>query len=288
LHAQIQQFHRPSSLDEAIVLLSESGGAAIPVAGATEVGLRIRGSVHTLVDLSGLDLANVWIDDAGLHLGAMVRASQVYRDPEIRAYVGDALPESALAIAGETVRNLTSIGGNVVHLTSWSDMPPALQVLDASYRVQGKGRDISYTSEQFFAQQPKRLLQRGDLVTEIIVAPLPPNTGSAFIKHAKTAVDFALVNAAALITLDGDTVSEVRLSVGAIHTPPIRLTDAEGLVKGRPLTDALYEPIEKAVAAAVSPRRDTRASDAYLRHAAGVVVRRAAVLAAERAGGGSA
>ena len=285
VHANIDAFYRPRSLAEAILLLSDPARKAIPVAGATEVGLRVRSSVRTLVDLSGLGLDHVRSEQDGLHLGAMVRATRIHRDTAIRATIGDALPEAAFAIASEPIRNLTSIGGNVIHLTSWSDMPPALQVLWASFRVQGS-RDRTYSAVEFFAQAPKKLVQRGDLLTEVIIPRPLGGSGSAFLKHAKTAVDFALVNAAALVVLDAGRAVDVRLSVGAIHTPPIRLPSAEAALRGGPVTPERLADVEAAVASEVSPVKDPRASEKYLRHAAGVLVRRAATLAAERAAHG--
>ncbi|MFT7625383.1 MAG: carbon-monoxide dehydrogenase medium subunit, partial [Myxococcota bacterium] len=125
----------------------------------------------------------------------------------------------------------------------------------------------------------------GELVTEVLIAPRAAHSGSRFIKYAKTAVDFALVNAAAEITLDGNTVTAVRAAVGAIHTPPIRVTDAEQLVLGSTLDAATLAAAAASVAKQVAPRRDARATDDYLRHSAGVVVRRCLEGAAARARG---
>ena len=281
--AHIDNYVRPQSLGEALELLGDPNNSAIPVAGATAVGLGqgIRQAVKTLVDLSDTGLDRVWEDEAGLHIGAMVRASRVYRDSTVRQFLGDALPEAAFAIGSEPIRNLCSLGGNVVHLTSWSDTPPALQALNASFRVQGTS-DRTYSCDEFFANQPKKLLNKGDLLTEIIVPR--PLGASAFLKHCKTAVDFALVNAAAVVDMDGDIVREVRLSVGAIHTPPLRITDAEDAVRGNALEDGVLASVAAATAAQVSPRVDPRGSEVYLRHSAGILIRRSLVLAAERAG----
>lgn len=282
----IEAFHRPASIEEASALLRSTEQKAIIVAGATEVGLRVRSSVKALVDISGLGLDRIKITDDAMHLGAMVRATRIHRDPIVREHLGDALPESAFAIASETVRNLTSLGGNVVHLTSWSDMPPALRVLDANFRIQG-ARDVYFTDEEFFRVPPKKLLEPGDIVTEVIVPLAPKGSGSAFIKHAKTAVDFALVNGAAYVELDGDIVTTIRLSVGAIHTPPIRLPGAEGVLAGKAADSARLKALEAAAAAEVSPVKDPRASESYLRRCAGVVIRRCVERAIERAGSSS-
>lgn len=283
MHSHIEAFYRPTSLEEAVRLLKNPDQKAIVVAGATEVGLRVRSAVKALVDLSGLGLDNVWTTEQGLHLGAMVRATRLVRDASIGAFTGHALPESAFAIASEPIRNLTSVGGNVIHLTSWSDTPPALQVLDARFRVQGNS-DRTYGVDEFLGGQPRRLLKDGDILTEVIVPKLPAGSGSAFIKHAKTAVDFALVNGAAWVALDGDVVTDVRISIGAIHTPPIRMTDAENTLRGHALSAEALARVAAAAAAQSAPRNDARASDDYLKHCAGVVARRCVERAAERAG----
>ena len=124
-------------------------------------------------------------------------------------------------------------------------------------------------------------------MTEIIIPKLAQNTGTAFYKHSKTAVDFALVNGAALVTLDGNTVTDARFSVGAIHTPPIRLPQAEKLLVGSSITDELLAAVAAQVAQDVSPDKDARASDEYLRHCAGVVITRCIKRAADRATGGA-
>ena len=284
--AHIENYFRPQSLDEALVILGNPNNNAIPVAGATAVGINqgVRQAVKTLVDLSHAGLDTVWEDDDGLHLGAMVRATRLYRDADITAFAGKAISEAAFAIGSEPIRNMTSLGGNVVHITAWSDLPPALQVLDARFRIQGKDSDQTISCAEFFGTHPKKHMNAGELLTEVIIERPAAGSGTSFIKHCKTAVDFALVNVAALVTLDGDTVTNIRLSVGAIHTPPIRLADAEALLQGHSISDPLLAQVSQSVSAAVSPRKDARVSEEYLRHSAGVVVKRCILKATERAG----
>jgi carbon-monoxide dehydrogenase medium subunit len=283
--AHIENYFRPQSLDEALALLGDPNNNAIPLAGATAVGINqgVRHAVKTLVDLSHTGLDRVWEDEEGLHLGAMVRATELYRSPTIHAFAGHALSESAFAIASEPIRNLTSLGGNVVHITAWSDLPPALQVLDARFRIQGQNADRVLSCSEFLGSHPKKHMNAGELLTEVIIERPASGSGTSFIKHCKTAVDFALVNGAALVTLDGDNVADIRLSVGAIHTPPIRLPDAEAILQGNRITEQALEQVSQSVSAAVSPKKDARASEEYLRHCAGVVIKRCIVKAAERA-----
>ncbi len=250
MHTQIEDFHAPESLEEAFALLQDTSKRAIAVAGATEVGLRVRNDVRALVDLSRLGLDGIRVDDA---------------------------------IANEPIRNLTSLGGNVVHLTSWSDTPPALLALGAKFRVQGTGFDQWYDADTMFERPPRKLLGTTKLITEVLIPPRLPHTGSHFIKYSKTAVDFALVNAAAEVTLHGDTVASARIAVGAIHTPPIRVTDAEAVVIGTTGDSDMLNAAAEATATQVTPRRDMRATDSYLQHSAGVVVRRCLAGAIARA-----
>ena len=158
MHANIEAFHRPTSLAEAIALLSDPARKAIAVAGATEVGLRVRSSVRALVDLSALGLDFVRSEADGLHLGAMVRATRIHRDPAIRTAIGDALPEAAFAIASEPIRNLTSLGGNVtaVRCNYLPDSKSGTPGAD-TYKVKG---NIHWVSAQHAHAAEVRLYDR--------------------------------------------------------------------------------------------------------------------------------
>ena len=287
MHTHIEAFHRPATIEEASALLADPDRKAVIVAGATELGLRIRSTVRQLVDISALDLGRVWQGAQGLHLGAMVRASQIHRDPLVRATAGDALPESALGIASEGVRNLTTLGGNVMHTVNWADMPVALRVLGTRFRVQGT-RDVTYEATDFLAKPPRQLLRAGDLLTEVIVPTQRAGEGSAFLKFAKTRVDFAMVSCAAWVRMDGAEVAEARLAVGGFRAPPVWLSQTAAGLAGSEPTDEVLAGLRAQASAEAAPKGDFRASSGYLEQVVGVLSARCVRAAVIRATGGAA
>src|SRR6185312_15167336 len=117
-----------------------------------------------------------------------------------------------------------------------------------------------------------------ELITEVMVPKLPPNSGAVYIKFLpRTADDYATVSAAAVLTLDksNKTVADVRIALGSVGVTPIRATAAEAVLRGQPLkAEAFAEAGEKAKEA-VDPISDFRGSAGYKKDMAAVFVRRA-------------
>ena len=132
--------------------------------------------------------------------------------------------------------------------------------------------------DEFFRDYYETVLNPDELITEVMVPKLPPNSGAAYIKFLpRTADDYATVSAAAVLTLDksNKTVADVRIALGSVGVTPIRATAAEAVLSGQPLkTEAFAEAGEKAKEA-VDPISDFRGSAGYKKDMAAVFVRRA-------------
>ena len=124
----------------------------------------------------------------------------------------------------------------------------------------------------------ENVLKNDEIITEVFVPKLAPNTGAAYIKFLpRTADDYATVSAAAVLTLDKSkkNIADVRIALGSVGVTPIRATAAEAVLRGQPLkAEALAEAGEKAKEA-VDPVSDFRGSAAYKKDMAAVFVRRA-------------
>jgi carbon-monoxide dehydrogenase medium subunit len=132
--------------------------------------------------------------------------------------------------------------------------------------------------DEFFKDYYETVLNPDELITEVSVPKLPPNSGAAYIKFLpRTADDYATVSAAAVLTLDksNKTIADVRIALGSVGVTPIRATAAEAVLRGQPLkTEAFAEAGEKAKEA-VDPISDFRGSAGYKKDMAAVFVRRA-------------
>jgi aerobic carbon-monoxide dehydrogenase medium subunit len=188
------------------------------------------------------------------------------------------LAETYRHVATVRVRNMATVGGGLAHADPNQDPPPTLIALGASVKVSSANGSRVIPLEDFFTDYYETVLKPEEVITELSVSRLPPNSGAAFLKFLpRTADDYATVSAAVVVTLDRTKkiFSDVRIALGSVGTTPIRAREAEAVLRGQPVkADALRAAAEKAKAA-VDPLSDFRGSAAYKKEMAGVFVRRA-------------
>ncbi|RME50266.1 MAG: xanthine dehydrogenase family protein subunit M, partial [Caldilineae bacterium] len=242
----------PATLSEAIALLRRQD--ARPVAGGTDLTMHLRAGVVSpahLVDLSGLGLNYIRTDGETVKIGAMTTVAALLAAAEIGRNF-PALLEAALEFGSVQTRNMATVGGNLCSAVPSADLAPPLLVLGAQVRLAGAGGDRALPLTGFFTGPRQTVLRPAEILTEIELPLPPPRSGSSFLKLGRrNAMTLAIVNAAAFIALeeDGRTVRTARLALGAVAPTPIRATNAETLLRGRPLSDSLIE--EAAAAAAL-------------------------------------
>jgi carbon-monoxide dehydrogenase medium subunit len=132
--------------------------------------------------------------------------------------------------------------------------------------------------DEFFKDYYESVLAQDEIITEVMVPKLAPNTGAAYIKFLpRTADDYATVSAAAVLTLDktNKTIADVRIALGSVGVTPIRATAAEDLLRGQPLKSDAFAAAGEKAKEAVDPLSDFRGSAAYKKDMAAVFVRRA-------------
>lgn len=236
-----------------------------------------------MIDLQDLGLD--FIEDQGeqLRLGAMCTAYTLTRSDACANLASGILRDVGIAMGPQPVRNRVTVGGNVMQVFRWCDLPVALMAFDAEFELTGPGGTTRKIGAlEFFDGQPRRKLGVGELLTSVII----PKGGDArvgvFDKLAQTAVDHALVNVALTLEMDGELCSSLRVVLGAVRNLPQRLESVEGACIGKRL-DA-----EKINAAALMARQcdvkaDRRGDEEYRRDVAVVMVRRALESATQRA-----
>src|SRR3989338_10343144 len=169
-------------------------------------------------------------------------------------------------------------GGGLAHADPHQDPPPTLIALGASVKATSANGSRLVPLDGFFTDYYETVLKPDEVITEIFVPRLPPDSGGAFLKFLpRTADDYATVSAAAVLTLDKarKTFTEVRIALGSVGTTPIRAREAEAILRGQPVkAEALREAAEKAKQL-VDPVSAFLGSAAYKREMAGGFVRRA-------------
>jgi CO/xanthine dehydrogenase FAD-binding subunit len=275
-------YHRPDDLDTALRLRAETG--AIPLAGATdlfpadaartawgELGL----DQTDLLDLAGLmDLAR--IDDRGdrIEIGALVTwaaAASASLPPWF-----DAVRAAAREVGGAQIQNRGTIAGNLCNASPAADGVPPLLALDARVRLASARKPRELPLADFILGNRLTALEPHELLTHIIVPKPPPGARSVFLKlGARRYLVISIAMVAATTTLDArGRIADARIAVGACSPMARRLTALEARILGLTPADAAAG-VSAADLEALAPIDDVRASAAYRRQAALVLVRRA-------------
>ncbi len=270
-------YHTPESLNQAFELMAESRGLARYIAGGTDLMPRIKQDViqpGVLISLRWIEeLQGIFLDDDVL----VIKGSTLLRDIETSPQVQSAAPalqRAAHLLANVQVRNVATLGGNLVNASPAADSPPPLLVYESELLLTGPGGERSFAVEDFFTGPGQTCLQEGEILKEIRIPRKHNGSKTAFLKIGRTAKDLALVNAAVLIELQGRTCNFCRLAAGAVAPVPLRLKSVEDFVTGQELTDSVLGQVRTMVRNEVNPISDLRASEAYRRDIAGTLITR--------------
>lgn len=238
--------------------------------------------IKGIIDLSRAGLDYITNAEDGIHIGAAAPLGTLLKSPLLKKYCRGVIGESVLTIATTPLRNLITIGGNAVQVFIWSSLPVLFLALDAQFLTVGGKRRI-FKADEFFKSQPRRLMGEGAILKEIILPRQKSSSGAAFHKFSKTETDFALLNIAALVSVNRNKCQEIRIALGAATPLPIRLRAAEDALKGKELTDENIALAASAGAEMVNYLKDMRVEEGYKKQAAPSLIRRCIMMAVERA-----
>jgi carbon-monoxide dehydrogenase medium subunit len=188
------------------------------------------------------------------------------------------LAETYHHVATLRIRNMATVGGGLAHADPNQDPPPSLIALGATVKATSAKGSRTIPLDEFFKDYYETVLGPDEIITEVMVPKLAPNTGAAYIKFLpRTADDYATVSAAAVLTLDkaNKTIADVRIALGSVGVTPIRARAAEDLLRGQPLKSDAFAAAGEKAKEAVDPVSDFRGSAAYKKDMAAVFVRRA-------------
>jgi len=273
--AEINEYYRPETLDEALALLQRPG--AVPLMGAWQPSP--AGTAQTVVDLQSLSLAQLSAEGERLRLGAMVPLQGIVSWPE----AGPFLAAAAQREGPPTFRNAHTLGSLVASRQPLSYLLIALLALDAEVEIQRPGTDLRVELDRFL-DDPARWSE-GGLVTEVSVPALGAGGGTAIHQVARTPGDRPIVAVAVRIARRAERCTAVRIALAGVADRPVRAHRVEELLARRELDPSALEEAAALVEGQLSPRSDFRGSREYRRHLAGVLTRRALVEAWENARG---
>jgi len=277
-----EEYLVPTSLGEALAMLKERQGQARVIAGGTDLIIQLKkkeATARCLVDLTNLDeLKGIELEDGFIRVGACVTHQELASSSLIWERAA-ALAEGASQVGSPQIRNMGTVGGNIVNAQPAADTVVPLMALEA---------EVEVTTATGTRREPLGGLCIGpgqctvdstaEILTTVRFRALDPNQGSAFERLAKRkALSLPILNAAAVVTLNdgGDTFQEVRLAVGPIGPTPARAFSAEEALRGAVVeAQAIAAAMEIAAQEAQPRSNPLRGSREYRQEMVRVLLRR--------------
>ena len=235
-------------------------------------------SLRKIPDLNRVE----YIPTRGLHIGALALHRQLLESSAVREHY-PMLWRAASILGSVQVRNRGTVGGNLSHGDSASDLAPVLLALDAKAHVVGTSGRRQIPLEEFFVDLYETALAPDELLEAIDVPPPPEGAGMSYQKFERTAVDHPVACAAALCHKNAHTPWEARLALGALAPRPVRAHALEAALAGHEITDQTLDRALGRVQEAIHPVSDLKGSASFKRELGEVLARRALLEARSRA-----
>jgi aerobic carbon-monoxide dehydrogenase medium subunit len=280
----------PATVAEACALLKQHAGEAKVFAGGSHLTILMKQGLYqpkALVNIKKIpELKGISYDDSeGLRIGALV----THREIETSALVREKFPvlcEAEREVANIRVRNMGTVGGNLASGEPLTDLSQIFISLDGQAKIAGPGSERTIPVEELFVDFYTTSLAEDDILTHVVLPPLPPHSGIEYIRFSSSSVvDKPSAGVAVRLTLDGgnETVQTARIVLGCVGATPVRARQAEASLAGKGLTPQLAEETGSAASQECNPTTDLRGSEQYKRAIVRTLVKRAAMTAYERA-----
>ncbi len=273
-------YHRPSSIGEALALLEQNPDAKLLAGGHSLVPtMKLRlASPSALIDVSQLEgLRGIRTEGSTLILGAMTTHRDIEFSSDLKAKC-PILVEQARLIGDPMVRNKGTIGGALAHADPAADYPASMLALEASFKIEGKAGARVVSAADFFHGMFSTALESGEMLTEIHI-PLQ-GAHMAYEKFAHPASRYAIVGVAAVLDMGGTICKAARLAVTGAGPGVVRLPGVEEKLRGQTLSSSVVEHAVQDAVEASELLGDGFASSEYRAHLVSVLARKAVLRAA--------
>ena len=283
------RYEAPNSLDQAVALLAAAPpGEARVLAGGTDLLVQLKTDLiepGLLIDIKGIPEMRQVVDEAGgFRVGAAVTGAELKEHAKLKA-MWPGVVEAANLIGSTQIQGRATMGGNLCNGSPAADSVPALIAAGAKAAIVGpRGRREVPVEDIMMA--PRRLsLEKGEIITSFFLPPKAARTGDAYLRFIpRTEMDIAVVGCGICLTLDAKgTCTAARVSLGAVAPRPLLVTEAANALIGTRADGAALQKLDAAAQAACNPIDDKRGTKEYRIKVAGVLARRVAEIALDRA-----
>jgi carbon-monoxide dehydrogenase medium subunit len=283
------RYEAPSSVDEASALLAGASGETRVLAGGTDLLVQLRSGMvapELVVDVKKIkEMMTYSVSDGAYTIGAAVPSAQLHEDADLLGMWTGVV--EAMDLVGSTqIQGRASLGGNLCNASPAADSVPAMISAGAVCTVAGPNGRRDVPVEEICTGPGQTSLAKGEIVVTINLPKQAPRTGDAYLRFIpRTEMDIAVVGVGVCLTLDeGGTCTDARVSLGAVAPTALLVKECADALVGTKVDDAAMANLDAAARAAASPIDDKRGTVEFRTKVSGVLARRAAAIALERAG----
>ena len=281
----------PTSLSEAVSVLSAHGDRARPLAGGTDIIVQLRGGrreLDVLVDAKTIpELNQIEMTDGGLRLGAAVPCYEIYQNQQVAAaYPG--LIDAAGLIGSIQIQGRASIGGNLCNAAPSGDSIPPVITLGGEAHINGPNGWRAVAAEDFCTGPGRSVLEPGEILVGIQIPAPVANSGTAYLRFIpRNEMDIAVAGVSSSVVLDasGQTIQSARIALASVGPTPILATAAGDSLAGKAVSDDAIAEAGRLASEAASPITDMRGTIRQRHHLVDVLTRRTLNIAIRRARG---
>lgn len=282
-------YEAPTTLDDAVRLLSGASGNCRILAGGTDLLVRMRSEMEepdTVIDIKRIGgLKDIAREDGGWRIGAAVSGAEMGEHQALVAY-WPGVVEATNLIGSTQIQGRATMAGNLCNASPAADSVPALVAAGAVARVAGPDGTRDVPVQDIPTGPGKTSLAKGEMIASIFLPERPANASDAYLRFIpRTEMDIAVVGCGISLSFDDNQVcTGARVALGAVAPTVLLVEDAAQALIGTPVDDAALDALAAACSAAATPISDKRGTVAFRTHVAGVLARRTATIAKHRAG----
>ena len=282
-------FTAPTSVDEAVRILAGADGLAKPLAGGTDLLVQLRSGrlrPEIIVDTKRIpELIGIREERDRFVIGASTPGVMIYEHEELRqAWPG--IVEGMELIGSEQIQGRASFAGNLCNASPAADSVPALITARAGCVIAGPNGRREAPVEAIVTGPGQTSLKKGEFIVEFRVPKPKARQSDAYLRFIpRTEMDIAVVGCGVNVTLDAQgTCTDARIVLGAVAPTQVIVEEGAAALKGHRLDPPTLAALDAAAQRACKPITDKRGTIEYRTKVAGVLARRAAAIAFERAG----
>ena len=284
------EFIKVATAAEASRHLVQTAGRAYVLAGGTDLLVQMKSDIlapDVVVDIKAIPgIGEITEEADGIRVGATVPGIAMSEHAEL-AGAWPGVVEATQLIGSTQVQGRCTMVGNLCNASPAADSVPALVAADAVVRIEGPEGNRECPVIDIPTGPGRNSLAKGELITSVLLPARPERAGDAYLRFIpRTEMDIAVVSAGVNLVLDEDgIVTAARVALGAVAPTVVLVPEAAASLLGTKLDDTAMDALATACEVACNPIDDKRGTIEFRIHVAGVMARRAAKIAYQRAGG---